>query len=136
MNRRKFFGVAAATSAVAATGGRSFARTLDRSEKPVITAYEGSSAVTFRLYYKGKVVHEQRSFLTVEKDGTAVRYGVGQDVVMENFIGHTDDCTIELAGVPHEAAVGFGNYPLPIGVSDGDTLTVQADPVKGFLEVT
>jgi len=145
VKRRDFFGVAAATSVAAATGGRSFARTLDRPTELVdcttlttdpYCEQGDADNLIIRLYYQGEVVHTQVAVATVTKIGDTVHYGALQDFVMD-FIGSTDDCAVSLVSLPEmERHVGYGDHqPLPLIIRPGNTLTIQGS-VDGILRLT
>jgi len=135
INRRKFFGAAAAvtTAVVVPTSARAFARTLDRPEVEV--EVPDTNNLVLRLYYQGSVVHEQLVIATVKKIGDVLHYGASQDFVMD-FVGSTDDCSVSLVELPAmERHVGYGGAKLPIVIRPNDTLTIQA-PVEGILTIT
>ena len=128
INRRKFLGVAAVTSAAAFVPTRSFARTLERPATDDISWEPASAKLTycyviFRLYENGVEVHKQTMQMNLERRKEKTHFGVNQDFIMQGFTGSADHLTLELPGTGHEANVEF--LGLINDVEAGNTLTLQ-----------
>ena len=135
MKRREFFGAAAATSVAVALPGRAFVRTMEDRDV-VVTSFKGDTPLVFRLYDGDRLVHEEtRTLSSVKRDG-ATHVGISAS---ETFTFPKDTqftrLALALPSIPeHEVPLALPNNFYLIGKSD--TLTLQGDPVNGFLEIS
>ena len=146
MKRREFFGVTAAATTVVVTplvlgqGGRTFARTLERPEfdstKNIETGETLTDAVMI-LYNNGVRVYSKKVALTVTHHKGNVQFGSNASIVLDDFVGSTDDLGIEInfVGLPIERMIGYGGVSLPVVITKGNTLTLEASHT-GFLEIS
>ena len=140
LSRRKFLGAAAATSATAFASTRSFSRSIERPtnkdiswESALFNPEALSCHIIFHLYNNGIEVHKQTALLDIEKRKNATHIGVNQSVLIHDFHGPADRCTLELPGTEHEVELKLYDPIDKVGISNAITL-VGSD--KGFLRLT
>jgi len=136
MKRRAFFGAAAASIAATTVGGRTFGRTFARTlDRPPLEESD-SDTLIIRLYNLGAVVHTQKLKASIVKeDNDHTSFGANEDFLMENFAGYTDDCSVEVIGVPIEKFIGYGHANIPLFIAPGNNLTISAS-AEGLMKLT
>jgi hypothetical protein len=138
LNRRKFFGIAAATSAAAVVPMRGFARSLDDRPGPKQPTAIDTTDIIFRFYHAGEEFFSYPVTVSSYTHDGVIHIGANESVRIEpGFVGKADDLGVSLAAFPDQVTrIGFGvGHPSGVNIHDGDTLTLEGSP-KGFLTLS
>lgn len=142
MDRRKFFGVVAASGAVVAVPGRRFVHDLDERVEALtgelLENTKGEVDVILRLYNveppwpeELKVEHHV-TLSSISEDGVTY-IGRSASILITELVGRTNKMTIALAAIPdYEKVIETRTYEN----SEHDTLTLLGHEFNGLLRMT
>lgn len=137
MDRRKFFGVVAASGAVVAVPGRRFVHDLDERVEALtgelLENTKGEVDVILRLYDERilKVEHHV-TLSSISEDGVTY-IGRSASILITELVGRTNKMTIALAAIPdYEKVIETRTYEN----SEHDTLTLLGHEFDGLLRMT
>ena len=135
MDRREFFGAAAATSVAAALPTRQFVRTLDDRTSDEHAKYLDNVGLIFRFYNGNKLVRKCTRFVPVIKKKNVTHIGIGcHEIFTFDRTVNITRLTVSLPVLPeHETELVLPlNY---YSLAPGNTLTLDA-AAEGYLAIS